>query len=192
MRANTVLRPEQFQYDATTDSYQCPAGKQLTRQRYHERRRTWEYRTEKGVCAGCALRAQCTTGQERTLQRHQEAALVELGRKMARTQAARRDRRRRWYLMEGSFGRAAQEHGFKRARWRRLWRQEIQDYLIAAIQNIRILVARSSPAPAASNVVALSQWISGHFALNKAIQQFVELKSRLRLFRTLSLHLALS
>ena len=29
------------------------------------------------------------------------------------------------------------QHGFKRARWRGLWRQGIQDYLIAAIQNLR-------------------------------------------------------
>ena len=31
------------------------------------------------------------------------------------------------------------QHGFKRARWRGLWRQSIQDYLIAAIQNLRII-----------------------------------------------------
>jgi hypothetical protein len=171
---------EQFQYDATSDSYQCPSRERLTRQRYHERPRTWEYRTEKGVCAGCALRAQCTTRQERTLQRHQEAALVELGRKMARTQAARRDCRRRWHLMEGSFGRAAQEHGFKRARWR----QQIQDYLIVAIQNIRILVARSAPEPAASNVVALREWICASRALNNLIQSVLQtLPSTSRLFR---------
>ena len=42
--------------------------------------------------------------------------------------------------MEGSFGRAANEHGFKRSRWRRLWRQEIQDWLIAAVQNVKLLL----------------------------------------------------
>jgi hypothetical protein len=42
--------------------------------------------------------------------------------------------------MEGSFGRAANEHGFKRARWRRLWRQQIQDWLIAAVQNVQQLL----------------------------------------------------
>ena len=31
------------------------------------------------------------------------------------------------------------QYGFKRARWRGLWRQSIQDYLIAAIQNLRII-----------------------------------------------------
>jgi hypothetical protein len=29
-------------------------------------------------------------------------------------------------------------HGFKRARWRRLWRQQIQDWLIAAVQNVKL------------------------------------------------------
>jgi hypothetical protein len=39
--------------------------------------------------------------------------------------------------MEGSFADAATHHGFKRARWRRLWRQRIQDVLIATVQNLR-------------------------------------------------------
>jgi len=43
--------------------------------------------------------------------------------------------------MERSFADATNNHHFKRARWRRLWRQQIQDYLIAAIQNVRILLA---------------------------------------------------
>ena len=64
----------------------------------------------------------------RTLQRHEPAARVALGQQIARGAEARRDRRRRPWLMEGSFGRAANEHGFKRARWRRPWRQEIQDW----------------------------------------------------------------
>jgi hypothetical protein len=42
-------------------------------------------------------------------------------------------------LIEGSFAQAANKHHFKRARWRRLWRQQIQDWLIAAVQNIALL-----------------------------------------------------
>jgi len=42
--------------------------------------------------------------------------------------------------MEGSFADAANNHHFKRSRWRGLVRQQIQDYLIAAIQNIRLLL----------------------------------------------------
>ncbi|MDF9828582.1 alanine-alpha-ketoisovalerate/valine-pyruvate aminotransferase [Ereboglobus sp. PH5-10] len=43
-------------------------------------------------------------------------------------------------LIEGSFGQAAQNHHFKRARYRRLWRQYIQDHLIAAVQNIKKII----------------------------------------------------
>lgn len=68
--------------------------------------------------------------------------LVEAGRQQANSPAARQDRRRRKYLMEGSFADAANNHGFKRARWRGLWRQQIQDWLIAAIQNLRLLMKK--------------------------------------------------
>ena len=42
--------------------------------------------------------------------------------------------------MERSFARACR-YGFKRSRWRRLWRNQIQEYLTAAIQNIMVLLA---------------------------------------------------
>ena len=35
------------------------------------------------------------------------------------------------------------EHGFKRSRWRSLRRQQIQDLLIAAIQNLKIYLRRA-------------------------------------------------
>jgi hypothetical protein len=52
--------------------------------------------------------------------------------------------------MERSFADAANNHHFKRARWRRLWRQQIQDYLIAAIHNVRILLANNHPKQSAA------------------------------------------
>jgi hypothetical protein len=45
--------------------------------------------------------------------------------------------------MEGSFAQAANQHHCKKARWRRLWRQQIQDWLIAAVQNIAILCGKT-------------------------------------------------
>jgi hypothetical protein len=59
--------------------------------------------------------------------------------------------------MERSFADAANNHHFKRARWRRLWRQQIQDYLIAAIQNVRILLAHQNPKQRAAAALMLSQ-----------------------------------
>src|SRR5213075_1439693 len=69
--------------------------------------------------------------------------------------AARRDRKRRHHLMERSFADATNNHHFKRARWRRLWRQQIQDYLIAAIQNVRILLAHQNPKHSAAVALML-------------------------------------
>ncbi len=41
--------------------------------------------------------------------------------------------------MERSFAQA-KRHGFEIARWRRLWRVQIQECMVAAIQNIRIFL----------------------------------------------------
>ncbi len=41
--------------------------------------------------------------------------------------------------MERSFAQATR-YGYQRAHWRRLWRVQIQEYLTAAIQNIKILL----------------------------------------------------
>ena len=61
-------------------------------------------------------------------------------RNAAQSQTAKRDIRTRQHLMERSFARATR-YGFKRARWRRLWRVQIQEYLTSAIQNIMVLLS---------------------------------------------------
>jgi hypothetical protein len=46
--------------------------------------------------------------------------------------------------MERSFADAANCHGLKRARWRGLWKQAIQDLLNATVQNLRKLLRHLS------------------------------------------------
>ena len=58
--------------------------------------------------------------------------------------------------MEGSFAQAANEHGFKRSRWGRLWRQQIQDWLIATVQNVKILLKATGK----KNLAVLAQRFS--------------------------------
>jgi len=145
-----LIPREQFVYDAPRDEYTCPAGHTLHPRRFNERRQATEYATRKGVCTACPLHRQCTRAQAgRTLMRHHEHELIERAWAQARTPQARRDRRRRRYLMEGSFAQAANLHHFKHARWRRLWRQQIQDWLIAACQNVKILVRTLGQGPVA-------------------------------------------
>jgi len=134
-----------FTYRPEDNTYLCPAGQVMQPRRLHWFKRTWEYQSPKQVCAACALRSQCTRAKVngRTIQRHEHQELLDRGRQQAHSRQARKDRQRRQAIIEQSFADAANNHGFKRSRWRRLWRQQIQDYLIAAIQNIRILLRRA-------------------------------------------------
>jgi len=146
VRSQGIFPESAFRYDPVKDIYRCPAGESLKPRRLHWAKRTIEYKASKKVCAGCLLRAHCTRASNgRTLKRHEKQAALDLARVQARSPAAERDRRRRRHLMEASFADAANNHHFKRSRWRRLWRQQIQDYLIAAIQNVRILLAHQNP-----------------------------------------------
>jgi transposase len=143
---------EQFRYDVASDTYLCPAGKTLRRyERRSHNKPAWYYKAPKAVCAQCALRAQCTVSDRgRRLHRFERQEELDRLRDCANKPAAKKDRRRRQHLMEGSFADAANCHGFKRSRWRRLWRQQIQNHLIAACQNIRILLRNRRPGPAAA------------------------------------------
>lgn len=142
--------PDKFTYDEVADRYQCPAGQTLYPRTYNPRRQSTEYMPRKGVCVACPLRAQCTESPSgRHLTRHREHALVLRARTQACSPEARRDYRRHRHLMEGSFAQSANAHGCKRSRWRRLWRQQIQDWLIAACQNVKILVQAQRPSPRA-------------------------------------------
>lgn len=135
-----IFPEEAFTYDAHSDSYICPAGQRLTRRKHKTKRRLYEYAAGRKICTACPLKGECTRSAERSLRRHEDHELIEQARAHAASAAARRSRRRRKHLMEGSFAQSANQHHFKRARWRRLWRQQIQDYLIASVQNIAILL----------------------------------------------------
>ena len=167
-RDQGIFGDEAFTYDSVSDIYRCPAGQILRPRRVHPIRRTLEYKATASVCAACVLRPQCTRSSHgRTVQRHEKQAVLDIARAQAHSRAARRDRKRRHHLMERSFADAANNHHFKRARWRRLWRQQIQDYLIAAIQNVRILLAHQNPKPsvaAAVTVPALATRLQSRFA----------------------------
>ena len=140
-RREGIFEASHFVYDPATDTYRCPAGQTLKRRRHKKTRRAYEYTAGAKVCGACPLQSQCTRSKAgRTLKRHEDHDAIEAARAQSASAAAKRDRRRRKHLMEGSFADAANNHGFKRSRWRRLWRQQIQDYLIAAVQNIRILL----------------------------------------------------
>ena len=150
------LSDEAFSYDPQDDLYLCPGGQRLQRTRYDGNRQTFQYQCQARICQACSLRDQCTDAQTgRTLRRHLRHAAVQLMRDRAQSCGSQKDLRTRQHLMERSFARAVR-YGFKRARWRRLWRVQIQEYLTAAIQNIMILV-RDVKEPRAAIAAAIKQ-----------------------------------
>jgi transposase len=144
-RSEGIYSDEHFSYDAQTNTYRCPANQIMKSRRLHPQRLTWEYVTAKGTCLVCKLRALCTRSRTgRTIHRHRDQALLEKARKTANSKMAKADLKRRQHLMERSFADAVNCHGLKRARWRGLWRQAIQDLLIASVQNLRKLIKHLS------------------------------------------------
>jgi transposase len=156
-----IFGMDRFVYDAATDTYRCPAGQRLTRRKHRHVRRAYEYACRAQVCRLCPMRDRCTRadGTARTIKRHENQEAIDAAKAQAHSHAAYRDRRRRKWLMEGSFADATTHHGFKRARWRRLWRQKIQDLLIATVQNLRTLIRHGGRRGVKNASNALSNWL---------------------------------
>jgi transposase len=135
-----IFSEEEFQYDSQSDTYRCPAGNRLKPKSLHSNRQSRDYAAPRKVCAACSLREQCTRNKSgRTIKRHLRQEELNRMRETSRSACAKRDIKTRQHLMERSFARGTR-YGFDRVRWRRLWRVQIQEYLIAAIQNIEVLL----------------------------------------------------
>jgi transposase len=144
------LPPSQFVYEPAQDRLRCPQDHYLVRHQDRPEEQLTVYLIEDpATCAQCALRKQCTQSKRgRSIRRHVQASLVAAARTEANSPAARYNRKRRQHVMEGSFADAVNNHGAKKARWRGLWRQKIQSWLIAAVQNLRILLRHQVSGPA--------------------------------------------
>jgi hypothetical protein len=139
-----IFSEERFEYDGETDTYRCPAGNRLKPKSLHQNRQSRDYAAPRKVCAVCQLREQCTRNKSgRTIKRHLRQEELDKMREASRSAKAKRDIKMRQHLMERSYARGTW-YGFDRARWRGLWRVEIQEYLISAVQNIQVLLRYGS------------------------------------------------
>ena len=153
-RRKGIFPSSAFIYDPVADTMTCPAGQILTLRHRWEQRQSCEYGAKKQVCLACDLRPQCTRSKSsgRTVKRNFEQDRLDKLYNVARSRSARRDICIRQHFMERSFAEAVR-YGFKRAMWRGTQRVRIQDYLIAAVQNIRLLVTHGKLKPAAAGAV---------------------------------------
>lgn len=153
-RQKGIFPKEAFIYNPEEDTFTCPAGQILNRRNYSKKRRYCEYKAFAKTCAQCHLRANCTRAKDgRTLKRHLRQEVLESMLTCANSRESKKDLKTRQHLSERSFAQS-KRYGYKTARWRRLWRMKIQDFLIAAVQNIRILINHPRP-KAQSNAAAL-------------------------------------
>ena len=145
-----IYEAKDFHYDAPRDAYRCLQGQWLVRY-CTTNQGSGRYRAGKGVCASCPQRTVCTNARDgRRLTRNVGQEWIEWADGCYSREHRRRLGRRRMYRAEGSFADAANNHGYKRARWRGLAGMTIQNLLIAAAQNLRKLIRawRRKPAMA--------------------------------------------
>jgi len=137
---------DKFTYDQYSDCYICPAGQQLHRYDHGRpyKNNAYRYRAKRAVCIQCQFFEKCVLSQSsgRQVLRNIDAEYVAWA--DGSVSAARRKRLmgRRRTKAEGAFADAANNHGFKHARWRGLLKMTIQNLMIAAVQNLRKLMRR--------------------------------------------------
>jgi len=139
-RQKGIFPKEAFSYNPDDDTFTCPSGQTLSKRKYDKKREHYEYKASSVVCGKCHLRKKCTRSKTgRSLKRHIRQNELDIMLNHAEAPDAKRNIKTRQHLMERTFAQATR-YGYQRARWRRLWRVQIQEYLTAAIQNIKILL----------------------------------------------------
>jgi transposase len=144
-----------FTYDRNTDTYTCPAGRELAR-------KTVEHKTHKVIYAGvphtcrvCPLRSQCVSSKSTTVPRQIvrfDTPYVDRARAACRSSRGRHLLVRRQTILEGRFGSAKSLHGLARARWRGAIKLRCQALLTATILNLKkLLCPKKAKTPARAN-----------------------------------------
>lgn len=129
-----------FRYDAEHDVYWCPAGEPLKRAGFRADKDAYRYRANAKACASCSVREFCTSANAgRTLHRPARIDILERAHARTRTERGREQKKLRRWMMEGSFAHSV-PLGYKRARARGIQNMRIQDFLVAAVQNVLILL----------------------------------------------------
>jgi hypothetical protein len=140
----TEFALDAFKYDAQNDCYICPAQQQLHRYDHDKPyvNNSYRYRADRRVCQQCQFFEKCVSSKTngRQIVRNLDAQYIEWADQSLSKSQRRRLMARRKVKAEGSFADAANNHGFKRARWRGIVKMRIQNLMIAAIQNLRKLM----------------------------------------------------
>lgn len=143
-----MMRKKQFVHDPASDGYRCPNG-QLLPYATTDRNGYRHYKSDPAVCKACPLLASCTTNAkaQRTLTRHVWAEHRERVDAHRLTPWGKAIYKRRKETVERSFADAKQLHGHRYARFRSLWKVQVQCLLAATAQNIKKIAMALTPTP---------------------------------------------
>jgi len=158
---------DKFVYDRVGDCYICPAGEKLKRLSTNKAEGTSQYRIQRETCQRCDYFKRCVTGKKtgRQVQRNPNIMYYHWADGCLTRYQRYRLMSRRKYKAEGSFADGANNYGFKRARWRGLDKMEIQNLMIAAIQNIGKLLRYSGSADKLTAAVSLKTFFGSIYLL---------------------------
>ena len=143
---------DHFVYDADNDCFTCPAGQKLTRLTLVRGNGLVRYRAERQTCQSCEYFSKCVLSSKKGRVVSRKIGIDY--RHWAYHCLSKKTRllflKRRKHKIEGSFADAANNHGFKKARYRGLEKVTLQNLLVATIQNIRKLIKANPLKPAVS------------------------------------------
>jgi len=151
---NSNCHPEfnhdKFIYNSKSDHYLCPAGNILKRKQFSKDKNSTIYHANRETCRQCQYFRKCVTSEKtgRQIQRTIYKEYYDWADNCLPTYERKRLMARRKHKAEGSFADAANNHGFKRSRFRGLEKIQIQNLMIAATQNLRKLMHHISRKPA--------------------------------------------
>lgn len=151
-RCHRDFNYDRFIYDKNSDCYICPAGNKLKRHQFQKDKNSTSYKADRQVCEQCSYFEKCVSSKKsgRQIQRNINTDYIEWADNCLSVSKRKYLMARRKYRAEGSFADAANNHGFKRARFRGIEKMKIQNLMIAAIQNLRKLIKASTFRPAVS------------------------------------------
>jgi transposase len=158
-------RNDRFRYDAEQDVYYCPQNQILKKQGQYKANHSFVYRGRTKVCDSCPVRGKCTTNKRgRTVHRSFFQTELDHASALRETETYAKAMRKRQVWVEPLFGEGKQWHGLSRFRLRRLWRVNIEAFLIACVQNIKRLLkprrtSRNRPGPALGMALQAPQFV---------------------------------
>lgn len=143
-----------FEYHQEGDYFLCPAGEKLSRRSFNPHRNWFQYKADKRVCNSCILKPECTKSKYgREVHRDLDEEYLEMGRAESKSEKGISDLKKRQHMMERSYA-YGKRFGYKRARWRGLWRVSIQQYLVASVQNL-LKIMKYAGDPGSERILSL-------------------------------------